>query len=293
LTFINQNINIEVRKLYREGKRGDSKELLANMKSVPCPTDFPVINNVNKLLTPSLCFCNSINYLDYTKLFEKERKMKRIQKNVFRQGACLIFCLIFTTVFYCCPASAQNIAEEWNTVKVPSAPEIKYVLIDSAITALLLLDFNKQTCNSDRRPRCINSIPKVQRLLSEARAKSIYVVYSLSPGALVTDIAKELAPLGNEPVVISGPDKFLGTDLEKILKVKNIKTIIVTGTAAHGAVLYTASEAAFRGMQVVVPVDGMSAENTYAEQYVVWNLANAPLVSNKSVLTRIDMIKYR
>lgn len=195
-------------------------------------------------------------------------------------------------VLFCHPVSAQNIVEEWNTVKTPPAPELKSVTIDPKVTALLLLDFNKQTCNADRRPRCIASIPKVQKLLTEARARGVYVVYSLSAGAVAADIAKELMPLGVEPLVISGPDKFLGTDLEKILKEKGIKTVIVTGTAAHGAVLYTASGAAFRGMQVIVPVDGMSAESTYAEQYVAWNMANAPRVSNQSVVTKIDMIKY-
>jgi len=48
--------------------------------------------------------------------------------------------------------------------------------------------------------------------------------------------------------------------LEKILNDKGIKTVVVAGTAAQGAVLNTASQAAFRG--VIVPVDGMSAENT-------------------------------
>lgn len=218
--------------------------------------------------------------------------MKSIQKNICRQCVFLIFCFIFTVVFYRCPVSAQNVVEEWNSVKAPSAPELKSVTVDPNVTALLLLDFNEQTCNSERRPRCIASIPKIQKLLTDARARGVYVVYSLSPGAAVADIAKELAPLGKEPVVTSGPDKFFGTDLEKILKEKSIKTVIVTGTAAHGAVLYTASGAALRGMRVIVPVDGMSAENTYAEQYVVWNMANAPRVSNQSVLTRIDMIGY-
>jgi len=92
--------------------------------------------------------------------------------------------------------------------------------------------------------------------------------------------------------VTSGPDKFLGTDLEKILKEKGIKTVIVTGTAAHGAVLYTASGAAFRGMQVILPVDGMSADSTYAEQYVAWNMVNAPRVSTQSLLTKINLIRY-
>jgi nicotinamidase-related amidase len=93
--------------------------------------------------------------------------------------------------------------------------------------------------------------------------------------------------------VTSGPDKFLGTDLEKFLQERGIKTVIVVGTAANGAVLYTASGAALRGMQVILPVDGISAETTYAEQYVVWNMLNAPRVSAQSVLTMIDMIQYR
>lgn len=217
--------------------------------------------------------------------------MIRIQNALCRQGLWVIGCFC-ALVLFCYSASAQNIIDDWNTVKTPPAPELKTVTIDPKVTALLLLDFNKQTCNADKRPRCIASIPKVQKLLAEARAHGVYVVYSLSAGATVADIAKELSPLGKEPVVTSGPDKFLGTDLEKILKEKGIKAVMVTGTAAHGAVLYTASGVAFRGMQVILPVDGMSADSTYAEQYVAWNMVNAPRVSNQSVLTRIDLIKY-
>jgi nicotinamidase-related amidase len=98
--------------------------------------------------------------------------------------------------------------------------------------------------------------------------------------------------MAGEPFVTSGPDKFLGTDLEKILKDKKIETVIVTGTAAHGAVLNTASQAVFRGLTVIVPVDGLSAESLYPEQYVVWHLANAPRVSAKVTITKIGMIKY-
>ena len=199
--------------------------------------------------------------------------------------------LMMTFFLFQMPASAQTIVDTWDAVKAPPAPELKSVILDSKATALLLLDFNKQTCNAERRPRCIASIPKVQELLEEARSKGFTIIYSLSAGATSTDIARELAPRKGEPVVTAGPDKFMGTDLEKILMDKGIKTVIVTGTAAHGAVLYTASGAAFRGMQVILPVDGMSAENTYAEQYTAWHLANAPRVSSKVTLTKIDLIK--
>lgn len=68
--------------------------------------------------------------------------------------------------------------------------------------------------------------------------------------------------------------------------------MIVTGTASNGAVLYTASGAALRGMNVIVPVDGMSAVDAYAELSAVYTLSNAPSVSAKTTLTRSDMIKF-
>jgi len=188
-------------------------------------------------------------------------------------------------------SAAQTIVDEWNTVKAPPAPELKSVTIDPKVTALLILDIQKQNCNMERRPRCVASVPKIQGLLARTRAKGVSVIYSLGAGT-AADIYQEVAPLGGEPVVTSGPDKFLGTDLEEILKERRITTVIVTGTAAHGAVIYTASGAALRGFKVIVPVEGMSAENTYAEQYTAWHLVNAPRVGAQVTLTGMDMIQY-
>lgn len=85
------------------------------------------------------------------------------------------------------------------------------------------------------------------------------------------------------------------TGLEKMLKDRGITTVVPVGTAANGAVLYTASAAALRGFNVIVPVDGMSGDgkNTYIEQYVAYNFISAPVVSSKITLTRTDMIKFR
>ena len=106
------------------------------------------------------------------------------------------------------------------------------------------------------------------------------------------------APKGNEPVLAAFVDKFMlgnqDTGLEKMLKDKGITSVIAVGTAAHGAVLYTASAAALRGFNVIVPVDGMSGDgqNAFIEQYVAYNLTSAPVVSSKITLTGIDMIKF-
>ena len=40
-------------------------------------------------------------------------------------------------------------------------PPLKAVMIDKSTTVLLMLDFNEQTC-MQRRPRCVESIPKAK-----------------------------------------------------------------------------------------------------------------------------------
>jgi len=117
-------------------------------------------------------------------------------------------------------------------------------------------------------------------------------VYSIIANSTPADVITDVAPLADEPHVLSGPDKFLRTDLEKILKDKGITTVIVVGTASNGAVLYTGSGAAFRGMNVIVPVDGLSAVEAYSDYSTVFTFANAPLLSAKTTLTKSDMIKF-
>jgi isochorismate hydrolase len=188
------------------------------------------------------------------------------------------------------PAGAQTIVDDWTNVTVPAAPALKPAALDSKTTALLVLDFLRQNCAP--QPRCIAALPVVKSLLTMARAKGVLVVYSAFPGAQLSDILPDVAPLGGEPFVASTADKFIKTDLDAILKAKGIKTVIVTGMVAHGAVLNTASDAAQRGYNVVVPVDTMPAPTPYISQLVTFYLSSAPTVSNNVTLTRASMVTF-
>lgn len=205
-------------------------------------------------------------------------------------------CIILTsiTIIGCsAPAPSKNtIIDEWPAVKALPPPELKPVTVDPKTTALLILDIQKGNCNPQRRPRCMASITNIQNLLTQARAQGMPVVYSLTSSANAVDIRKEVAPLAGEPIVKSGVDKFFGTDLEKILAEKDVETVILVGTSAHGAVIHTATGAASRGLQVIVPVDGMSASDPYAEQYTAWHLVNAPGTRRRTTLTKISLIRF-
>jgi nicotinamidase-related amidase len=185
---------------------------------------------------------------------------------------------------------AQTIVDKWTSVAPPPPPTLKPVTVDPKTTALLMLDFMNQNCG--KRPACVASLPAMKKLLAAARTAKAPVIYSIIANSTTADVTADVAPLADEPWVQSGPDKFLNTDLAKILKDKGIQTVIVTGTASNGAVLFTGAGAAFRGMNVIVPVDGMSAIEPYADFSTAYTFLNAPSMSAKSTLTKTDMIKF-
>ena len=185
----------------------------------------------------------------------------------------------------------QTILEEWDKIKIPTPPEPEEVEVESNSTALLVLDFQNLNCNEERRPRCVASLPKVQSLLFKMREKNMLIVYALIRSSPLEDIRDEVKPIGNEPIVKAGVDKFYKTELEHILTTNGISKVIIVGTSAHGAVLHTATGAAQRQLKVMVPVDGISASEPYAEQYTVWHLANAPGTRRSVTITRSDLIK--
>lgn len=189
------------------------------------------------------------------------------------------------------PAKAGDIVDEWASVKAPAAPALKPVTVEAKTTALVIADLMKQNCT--QRPRCMAALPAVKKLLGAARAAKATVVYTLIANSTIADVLPDVAAAEGDASVLSGPDKFVRTDLEKILKDKGVATVIVVGTSANGAVLYTGSGAAFRGMNVIVPVDGMSAVDPYAEYSAVFTFMNAPFVSAKTTLTRTDMITFQ
>jgi nicotinamidase-related amidase len=187
--------------------------------------------------------------------------------------------------------SNQTIIEEWGSITIPPPPKLENVSVEPESTALLVLDFQNLNCNQERRPRCVNSLPKVQDLLYRAREKQMLIVYALIRSSSVADIRDEVKPLGNEPIVKAGVDKFYKTDLENILSTNAISKVIITGTSAHGAVLHTATGAAQRELKVIVPVDGISASEPYAEQYTVWHLVNAPGTRRNVIITKSNLIE--
>ena len=204
----------------------------------------------------------------------------------------LLPAIIASALAFAAPARAESVIAEWENVKAPPPPALKPVTVDAKTTALVVLDMTNQFCGPQRYAQCPEMVPTVKKLLAEARAKGAMVVFTSIPNVGKSEIIKDLEPSGNEHLIQSFLDKFLNSDLEKTLRDKGVTTIIITGLAANGAVLYTSSEAAQKGFTIVVPVDAITAMTRYAEQFSVWQLGNAPIISTKLTLTKSDMIKF-
>src|SRR5215467_7496897 len=172
--------------------------------------------------------------------------------------------------------SVADVISDWTTAVAPPPPELKEVTVDPATTALLFLDIMKGGCTA--RPRCVAAVPNMVRLHDSARAKNMVVWYSLvgSNGKATPDdvMDAKIKPRAGEWYRQGGPDKFLGSTLQATLRQAGIKTVIVCGNSFQGAAVGTASGAAQRGYNVILPVDCSSGEDEYREQYATFHLTS-------------------
>ena len=204
--------------------------------------------------------------------------------------------LFAAAAFAALPVAAADITAEWASVKPPPVPVLKPVTVDPRTTALLVLDFMKNNCGA--RPRCVATVPTVKKLIDAARANGMMIAYNLTGQNPKPEdmIDPSLHPRTGEHLIKNGrgANKWYNSDLEDALKAKGIRTVIITGTSAQGAVAGSTQGATERGFKAIVPVDGMSAEDAYNEQYAAWHLAKGgpvALVENVTV-TRSDLIKF-
>lgn len=191
---------------------------------------------------------------------------------------------------------AADILDDWDTVKLPPRPELKAVTLEGSTTALLIMDMMKTNCGP--RPRCVATIPNVKRLHDAARAAGAMLWYSFigSNGqATPADVVDPgFMPRAGEWVQQNGPDKFLGSNLEEKLKARGIKTVIVCGTSFQNVGISTGSESAQRGYKVIVPIDCLSSDDPYTEQYAAWQLfkGGPGVITSLVTLTRSTMVKF-
>ncbi len=179
----------------------------------------------------------------------------------------------------------------------PTIPHPVPVQLDAATTAYLVLDITDTLCSP--RASCVATVPAIAAFLDRARAAGAHVIYSV---ATTGTVLHDVAPRPGEPTVQSRANKFYNTNLNDLLHDRGVRTLVIVGTAANGAVLYTNFEANVRGYTTVVAEDGISSDDPWAVIFARYQVLNQPGLDNptnqalregRTTLSRTNLITFR
>jgi len=185
-------------------------------------------------------------------------------------------------------------------MKDPNYPEIKPlepvpVTIDVNKTALLVLELSGY-CD-DPEYFCSPLIPGITKLLEEARAAGMLIAFTLPYPWKELPHGHVYKGLNRKPtellIFVPGFDKFIGGQLQTLLNLYEIDTLLLCGGKSNMAVVYTATRGAQEyGYNIVIPVDGIAASTDYEQEYALFHLRAMPDRSllKKFTYTKMDMI---
>ncbi len=170
------------------------------------------------------------------------------------------------------------------TVEVPEYGVQDSVRVDPSRTALIIGDMQNDFVKEPGAlvvPSAQRTIPAIRNLLDLAREAEMRVVFvqdthrdgdpeweiwgeHCREGSWGWQVVEELAPGEDDPTIRKPRyDAFYGTQLEHMLRVWGVDTLIICGTVANICVHYTASSAAMRWFNVIVPKDCISSFNDF------------------------------
>jgi len=185
------------------------------------------------------------------------------------------------------------------TLQMPAIPDPARVTLDPKTTALMVLDYVEPICNA--QPSCKGKmLPAMTPFMAQVRKAGLTVAYGTREQNM-SKWLKEVAPIPSDiKIVNTAQDRFYNTDLDKALKAKGIKTLIMVGWKISGSVTYTSVAAMVREYTVVIPMDTTSAGSSYETSIGFYNvlnsgnanLANEPMKPKSVTLTRSDMITF-
>ncbi|AWR94182.1 cysteine hydrolase family protein [Acidianus brierleyi] len=165
-------------------------------------------------------------------------------------------------------------------IRVPQIPEEKEIELDPRNTAVIIVDMQNDFVKKGGKlyvPNAEKTIGPINDLIKKSRNSSVTVIYTQDwhmkddpefkiwgehalAGSWGAEIVDELKPEKDDFVIKKYRyDAFFETPLDYILRVKNIKNIVISGTVANICVLHTAGSASLRWYNVIMIKDGISA----------------------------------
>ncbi len=179
----------------------------------------------------------------------------------------------------------------------PALPQPESVTVPTEKSALLVLDLS-QLC-ADPEQACHRLVPGITRFLDRARAAGVPIIFTISAGLKGKPVGQVFSGFKRRPseavIFPDGFDKFSGGELQNLLRLYDVNTLIVTGYRSNIAVLYTATKAARElDYNVIIPIDGMAALTDYEQQYTLFQFTVLPGgTAQRFTFTTLDMISLQ
>lgn len=185
------------------------------------------------------------------------------------------------------------------------------VIIPVNLSALIIVDMQNDFVHPEGKlfsPNAQSIIKPIGTLLENARKVGVKVIYTqdthfledpvefpiwgehVVKGSWGWQIIDVLKPLEREIVIEKlRYDAFFGTPLDHILRIYNIRHLVIVGTVANICVLHTVSSARLHNYDVIVPVDAISA---LTETDYTFSLRQMDFLY-KVKLTKIEYVKFK
>lgn len=172
-------------------------------------------------------------------------------------------------------------------VEVPEYEVLEELRIPAGRSVLLIVDMQNDFVDPEGAlavPGAPETVPTIRILADRAREGGVPVWYTqdthrpgdpeweiwgehVAEGSWGWEIVEELRPReGDRVFPKSRYDGFYGTSLDHHLRVEGRDHLVVCGTVANICVHYTAASAGLRYLNVVHPVDGISAITEFDRQ---------------------------
>lgn len=159
--------------------------------------------------------------------------------------------------------------------------KVEFVSVPVSSSALIIVDMQNDFVHPDGKLYSSSArdiIQPIGKLLKKVRGSGARVIFTqdthfpddpiefpiwgehVVKGSWGWQIIEELKPSGDEIVIEKlRYDAFFGTPLEHILRIYDVKQLIIVGTVANICVLHTVSTARLHNFDVIVPIDAISA----------------------------------
>ncbi|MEN3045476.1 MAG: isochorismatase family cysteine hydrolase [Candidatus Hydrothermales bacterium] len=170
------------------------------------------------------------------------------------------------------------------SVIVPEIPYQKGVILNSKESALIIVDMQNDFVDEKGAlfvPDAKETVPVIKNLINKARKSGVKIFFTQDyheeediefpiwgkhavKDSWGSDIIDEIKPQRGDFVIRKlRYDAFFGTPLDHLLRINNIKNLVIVGTVANICVLHTAGSAALHGYKIVIPKDAISAVNEF------------------------------